>query len=75
MEVDLYATTLYSVPLEKGALDAGPVLIRGGRLDGQGRVAFEEPIAFPDADFLTAGDAPPESPSTIVKVCDDALPF
>jgi hypothetical protein len=46
----------------------GPVLVRGGQVNGAGVVSFQQPITFPDGGFSSAGSPPPGLPVATVNI-------
>ena len=47
---------------------AGPVLVRGHQINGQGLVDFQEPTTFANSGFSSAGSPPPGAPATTVTI-------
>jgi hypothetical protein len=53
----------------------GPVLIRGGQVNGTQAISFEEPTFFPDQGFSSKGSPPPGQPVATVTIAGSPIPF
>jgi hypothetical protein len=53
----------------------GPVLIRGGQLNGTQVVSFQPPTDYPGEGFSSAGSPPPGKPLATVNIQGSATPF